>query len=68
MNIINGMLMSLGLLLVFSFFTMFLWNDLMPVIFKLPEIDFWQSVGLNLLLGFLFKDSGGVVLTFDNKK
>jgi hypothetical protein len=34
---------------------MLLWNWLMPTIFGLPEITFWQSVGLNMLSGILFK-------------
>jgi hypothetical protein len=34
---------------------MLLWNWLMPTIFGLPEITFWQAVGLNMLSGILFK-------------
>lgn len=34
---------------------MWLWNWLMPEIFGLKEISFWQSMGLMLLSGFLFK-------------
>ena len=29
--------------------TMLLWNWLMPVIFSLTKIGFWQALGLNLL-------------------
>lgn len=40
----------------FGFVTMYLWNWLMPVVFHLPEITFWQTVGLmilsRLILGF----------------
>ena len=32
-----------------------LWNWLMPNIFGLPEITFWQAIGLNLLSTILFK-------------
>jgi hypothetical protein len=32
-----------------------LWNLLMPTIFDLPYITFWQAVGLSLLCSFLFK-------------
>lgn len=32
-----------------------LWNWLMPVIFGLPAISFWQSVGLMLLVSILFR-------------
>jgi hypothetical protein len=34
---------------------MMLWNWLMPVIFGLPEITFWQAIGLNFLSTILFK-------------
>jgi hypothetical protein len=36
---------------------MVLWNWLMPVIFGLPEITFWQAIGLNLLSTVLFKST-----------
>ena len=36
---------------------MVLWNWLMPVIFNLPEITFWQSCGLQLLATLLFKST-----------
>jgi hypothetical protein len=36
---------------------MWLWNWLMPTMFGLPEITFWQAVGLNLLSTILFKSS-----------
>lgn len=36
---------------------MLLWNWLMPVIFNLPEISFWQAIGLNILSSTLFKST-----------
>ena len=33
----------------FGFLTMHLWNWLMPVLFHLPEITFWQTIGLMIL-------------------
>jgi len=33
---------------------MYLWNWLMPTIFGLPTIGFWQAVGLNFLASILF--------------
>ena len=36
---------------------MLLWNWLMPTLFGLPFITFWQAVGLNLLSTVLFKSS-----------
>ena len=34
-----------------------LWNWLMPTIFGLPTITFWQAMGLNILASILFKDN-----------
>jgi hypothetical protein len=34
---------------------MLLWNWLMPNVFGLPEITFWQAIGLNFLSTILFK-------------
>lgn len=34
---------------------MLLWNWLMPTIFGLTKITFWQAVGINLLTSILFK-------------
>lgn len=38
---------------------MWLWNWLMPVIFELPAITFWQALGLSILCSFLFKSTSG---------
>ena len=38
----------------FSLITMLLWNSLFPVIFHLPQISFWQAVGLLILSRLLF--------------
>jgi hypothetical protein len=43
--------------LVFALPTMWLWNWLMPEIFGLKVITFWQALGLNMLSGILFKSS-----------
>jgi hypothetical protein len=34
---------------------MLLWDWLMPTLFGLPEITFWQACGLQLLATLLFK-------------
>ncbi|NJO88252.1 MAG: hypothetical protein HC831_04225 [Chloroflexia bacterium] len=38
----------------FSALVMLLWNALMPVIFSLPVITFWQALGLLVLSKLLF--------------
>jgi hypothetical protein len=42
---------------LFGYFVMLLWNWLMPTIFGLTTITFWQSVGIVLLARLIF---GGV--------
>lgn len=37
--------------------TYFLWNWLMPSIFGIKAIAFWQAWGINFLTGILFKGS-----------
>lgn len=62
MKIISGILASLvmiGIIAIVSLIIglpiMFLWNWLMPIIFNLPKITFFQAVGLSILTGILFK-------------
>jgi hypothetical protein len=53
--IIGGVLLAGLLAFLLGFIVMHLWNWLMPVIFGLPEITYWQSWGLVLLSHILFK-------------
>lgn len=46
-----------GGLVLFGFVTMALWNALLPGIFGLPVISFWQAAGL-LILARLFFGGG----------
>jgi hypothetical protein len=39
---------------------MLLWNWLMPEIFGLPIINFWQAIGLNLLSTILIRSSNTI--------
>ena len=39
--------------------TMGLWNALMPAIFSLPAVSFWQALGLLLLSRLFFGHFGG---------
>lgn len=40
--------------IAFVIVVLLLWNALMPVIFHLPEITFWQALGLLVLSKILF--------------
>jgi len=54
LKIITGIFVVVVLSLIEGVFVMLLWNWLMPVIFGLVTINFWQGVGLSLLSNFLF--------------
>jgi hypothetical protein len=58
---INGILLIIGIvilsIILFGGPLMVLWNWLMPTIFGLPEIGFWQACGLQLLATILFKST-----------
>jgi hypothetical protein len=63
-KIVETIVLGLIVLVIVAFFalllafpTMVLWNWLMPVIFGLTKITFWQAVGINFLSGILFKSS-----------
>ena len=45
------------LLFLLAFPLMWLWNWLMPDIFGLIEINYWQALGLNILSGILMRVS-----------
>mgnify|MGYP001045989010 CR=1 FL=1 len=49
------MLLFISVLITLPF--MLLWNWLMPIIFGLTKITFWQSLGLLILSGMLFRTS-----------
>ena len=50
-----NILLELILILILAIGTMLLWNWLMPMIFGLIKLNFWQSLGLMVLCSFLFK-------------
>lgn len=41
--------------LVITLPTFFLWNWLMPEIFGLPKLSFWEALGVSALSSLLFK-------------
>jgi hypothetical protein len=45
------------LLVILGYPVMLLWNWLMPELFGLREITFWQAIGLNMLSTILFRPS-----------
>lgn len=53
-KVIKVVLIVIIAFVVFGFVTMHLWNWLMPMIFGLTPITFWQAIGLVLLSKILF--------------
>jgi hypothetical protein len=51
---IVGVIFAVLFALVFGLLVKVLWNWLMPVIFGLPEIGYWQAFGLVVLAKLLF--------------
>ena len=57
--IIFGAIFITGLIILFGFVIMWLWNWLMPDIFGLTTLTYWQAVGLFILLKILLGGCGG---------
>ncbi|WP_299161450.1 hypothetical protein [uncultured Tenacibaculum sp.] len=66
--IIFGALFITGLAILFGFVIMWLWNWLMPEIFGLTTLTYWQAVGLFILLRILIGGCGGSGSKKSNKK
>ena len=52
---VTAILMIAAISVILGLPLMILWNWIMPTIFNLPEITFWQALGLNALATILFK-------------
>ncbi|MCP5048435.1 MAG: hypothetical protein GY940_14795 [bacterium] len=53
-----GVVCAVIFALLFGFLVQALWNWLMPVIFELPEITYWQAFGVLILSKVLFGGFG----------
>ena len=58
-NSLEGFAVLIGLLAIvivlLGYPVMLLWNWLIPEIFGLSEITFWQAIGINVLCTILFR-------------
>jgi hypothetical protein len=63
-NVFESVLLIVGLIVLAAILLalplQLLWNWLMPTIFNLPMITFWQALGLNVMSGILFKSNVNV--------
>jgi hypothetical protein len=53
-----GIGIFLAAIALFSVAVMFLWNKLLPGLFALPKINYWQAAGLLILARMLFGGLG----------
>ena len=51
-----------------AWFIMLLWNDIANYLFDFPKVNYWQSLGLLLLVSFLFKANVSNILKELKKK
>ena len=63
LKIIGMVILGIGVCVLFGFVVMWLWNGLMPAIFGLTKLTYWQAVGILILAkiifgGFGMNDSG----------
>ena len=56
--IIFGIFAITGLAILFGFVIMWLWNWIMPEVFGLTTLSYWQAVGLFILLKILLGGCG----------
>lgn len=53
-------IVCIPLMFLGAWFLELLWNWLMPVLFGLPEVTYWQALGLRLLSTFLLGSRANV--------
>lgn len=56
--IVGGAILAAGLAFLFGLIVMWLWNWIMPDVFGLKELTYWQAWGIVLLAHILFKAGG----------
>jgi hypothetical protein len=57
-HVFVGLLFAVAFAIVFAFLVKLIWNSLMPTIFDLKEITFWQAFGIIILAKLLFGSFG----------
>ncbi len=57
--ILLGIIAVVGLAILFGYIIMWLWNWLMPDLFGLSTINYWQAVGIFILSKILLGGCGG---------
>jgi len=55
--ILGSVLLVAVVACIIAFPVMLLWNWLMPFLFGLVQINFWEALGLSMLCSLLFKSA-----------
>ena len=55
--VIHVLTVGFLLSLILAYPVKWLWNWIIPMLFNLPRINFWEAFGINLLCSLLFKSS-----------
>jgi len=56
--VVGGLALAVVAAFVFGWFVMLLWNWLMPVLFHVVKITFWQAFGIIILAKLIFSPFG----------
>ncbi len=59
LKIIGMVLLGIAAVFAFGWVTQLLWNWLMPKLFELPTITYWEGLGIIVLTSILFGRLGG---------
>jgi len=59
LKVIAVIILAAGVFLLATYLLMALWNWLMPELFGLPAIGFWQALGIFVMAKILFGFGGG---------
>ena len=51
---IIGLAIGAAIMVVFTFVFRWIWNNVVPDVFGLKEISFWQAIGILVLASILF--------------
>ena len=62
MVMLGAIVYTLGIALIHGIFVFFLWNALVPELFGLTALTFWQAFGLTWLCNILFKGAGSTTI------
>jgi len=57
-HVFVGLLFAVAFAIVFAILVKLIWNSLMPTLFDLKEITFWQAFGIIILAKLLFGGFG----------